>query len=103
MGLDFPSGYIYIAPSCGDLQPLTISHLRTDPSSTGPSMPDVRTTDLNLKPNHKAVNAYYTALAKFEKLGVKHEGAVASAFEDLLDHCARQTGRALIPKYILKL
>jgi len=57
---------------------------------------------LELKPTHKAVVAYYEALAKFDKLGVKHEGAVASAFEDLLDHCARLTGRVLIPKYSLK-
>lgn len=66
-------------------------------------MPDARPTVLNLKPKHKAVAAYYAALAKFEKLGVKHEEAVASAFEDLLEHCARQAGRTLIPKYMLKL
>lgn len=57
---------------------------------------------LSLKPNHKPVKAYYTALGAFEKLGIKHEGAVASAFEDLLDYCARQVGRILIPKYALK-
>jgi hypothetical protein len=57
---------------------------------------------LELKPTHKAVVAYYEALAKFEKLGVKHEGAVSSAFEDLLEHCAKLTGRVLIPKYSLK-
>lgn len=51
-----------------------------------------------LKPTHKPVVAYYEALAKFDQLGVKHEGAVASAFEDLLDHCAKSVGRALIPK-----
>ncbi len=58
---------------------------------------------LELKPTHKAVVAYYEALAKFEKLGVKHEGAVSSAFEDLLVHCARLADRVLIPKYALKL
>ncbi len=57
---------------------------------------------LELKPTHKAVVAYYEALAKFEKLGVKHEGAVSSAFEDLLVHCARLADRVLIPKYALK-
>ena len=31
-------------------------------------------TSLSLKPTHKAVKAYYDALAQFEKLGVKHEG-----------------------------
>ncbi len=39
---------------------------------------------LNLKPTHKAVRAYYEALAQFQKLGVKHEGAVRSAFQVLL-------------------
>ncbi len=57
---------------------------------------------LNLKPTHKPVTAYYDALAQFDKLGVKHEGAVRSAFQNLLDHCARQTGRTLIPEYSLK-
>ena len=55
-----------------------------------------------LKPTHKPVVAYYEALAKFDKLGVRHEGAVASAFEDLLDHCAKSVGRVLIPKYTIK-
>ena len=57
---------------------------------------------LNLKPAHRAVAAYYEALAQFEKLGVKHEGAVRSAFQTLLEHCARQVDRALIPEYQLK-
>lgn len=57
---------------------------------------------LALKPTNRVVVTYYEALARFEKLGVKHEGAVSSAFEDLLEHCARQTGRTLIPKYSLK-
>jgi predicted helicase len=66
-------------------------------------MPDAQPQVLSLKPTHKAVLAFYSALATFKKLGVKHEGAVASAFEDLLEHSARQVGRALIPKYTLKL
>jgi predicted helicase len=57
---------------------------------------------LTLKPTHKSVVAYYNALAQFAKLGVKHEGAVSTAFEELLEHCARQTGRTLIPKSPLK-
>ena len=57
---------------------------------------------LNLKPTHKAVAAYYDALAQFEKLGVKHEGAVRSAFQTLLEHCARQVGRTLVPEYQLR-
>lgn len=57
---------------------------------------------LNLKPTHKPVKAYYDSLAQFDKLGVKHEGAVRSAFQGLLEHCARQAGRTLVPEYQLK-
>lgn len=60
------------------------------------------TPSLNLKPTHKAVTAYYAALSQFDKLGVKHEGAVRSAFQALLDHCARHAGRTLVPEYQLK-
>jgi len=59
-------------------------------------------TSLSLKPTHKPVTAYYDALAQFEKLGVKHEGAVRSAFQTLLEHCARKAGRTLVPEYQLK-
>ena len=59
-------------------------------------------TPIHLKPAHKAVKAYYDAILQFDKLGVKHEGAVRSAFQDLLEHCARQAGRALVPEYQLK-
>jgi hypothetical protein len=45
---------------------------------------------LELKPRHKPVQTYYTALRQFDDLGVGHEGAVKTAFHGLLDHCARQ-------------
>jgi hypothetical protein len=51
-------------------------------------------TALKLKPTHKAVTAYYESLQQFEKLGVKHEGAVRSVFQSLLEHCARDYCRA---------
>lgn len=57
---------------------------------------------LNLKSTHKSVINYYDATAQFEKLGVKHEGAVRSAFQNLLEHCARQVGRTLVLEYQLK-
>jgi predicted helicase len=57
---------------------------------------------LTLKPTHKSVKAYYEVLAQFDKLGVKHEGAVRSAFQNLLEYCARQVGRTLVPEYQLK-
>jgi hypothetical protein len=43
---------------------------------------------LMLRPTRKAVAAYYDSLAKFAKLGIKHETAVRSAFQELLEHCA---------------
>lgn len=63
---------------------------------------DISPALLSLKPKHKSVAKFYAALKQFDRLGVKHEGAVAAAFEDLLEHCARQVGRTLIPKYTLK-
>ena len=57
---------------------------------------------LTLKPTHKAVTAYYDSLAKFEKLGIKHETAVRSAFQELLEHCARQFNWKLVPEYRIK-
>ncbi len=57
---------------------------------------------LNLKPTHKAVATYYDALARFRNLGVKHETAVRSAFQELLEHCARQFDWKLVPEYAIK-
>jgi predicted helicase len=56
---------------------------------------------LTLKPTHKAVSAYYDSLAKFEKIGIKHETAVRSAFQELLEICARQFDWKLVPEYPL--
>jgi hypothetical protein len=57
---------------------------------------------LTLKPTHKVVSAYYDNLAKFAKLGIKHETAVRSAFQELLEHCARQFDWKLVPEYRIK-
>lgn len=57
---------------------------------------------LTLKPTHKAVAAYYDSLAKFAKLGIKHETAVRSAFQELLEHCARQFDWKLVPEYRIR-
>ena len=43
---------------------------------------------LELKPTHKPIQNYYSALRQFDDLGVTHETAVRSAFQGLLDHCA---------------
>ena len=57
---------------------------------------------LALKPTHKEVREYYESLAEFAKLGVKHETAVRSAFQQLLEHCARQCDLKLVPEYAIK-
>ncbi len=59
-------------------------------------------TSLTLKPTHKAVIAYYDSLAQFARLGITHETAVRSAFQELLEHCARQCDWKLVPEYRLK-
>ena len=56
---------------------------------------------LELKPTHKPVTAYYDSLAKFAKLGVKHEGAVRSAFDALLDNAAGAFGWKLVAGYAI--
>ncbi|MBI5772458.1 MAG: N-6 DNA methylase [Verrucomicrobia bacterium] len=57
---------------------------------------------LALKPTHKSVSAYYDSLAKFARLGIKHETAVRSAFQELLEACARQFDWKLVPEYRIK-
>jgi hypothetical protein len=59
-------------------------------------------SQLHLKPTHKVVQDYYDSLAKFDSLGIKHEGAVRSAFQSLLESCARQSDWKLVPEYRCK-
>ena len=54
---------------------------------------------LSLKPTHKSVKIYYAALDQFAKLGVTHETAVRTAFQGLLEHCARQFKWTLVPEF----
>lgn len=55
---------------------------------------------LNLKPTHKAIQNYYQALKEFESLGVSHEGAVRSAFQNLLEDCGKRFGWKLVPEWM---
>jgi predicted helicase len=57
---------------------------------------------LSLKPNHKPVLAYYEALGKFQQISIKHETAVRSAFQSLLESCARQFSWMLVPEWEIK-
>lgn len=59
-------------------------------------------SNLNLKPNHKAVKDYYQALNNLATLGASHEGAVSPAFAALLRHCARQFQWTLLEQHSVK-
>ena len=58
---------------------------------------------LNLKPTHKPVRAYYESLDQFDRIGVTHETAVRSAFQSLLESCARQFKWTLVPEHSITL
>ncbi len=60
-------------------------------------------TTLNLKPTHKPIRDYYTALDQFNQLGFTHETAVRSAFQSLLQYCGRAFNRTLVPEYSIAL
>ena len=57
----------------------------------------------NLKPNHKAITAYYDALDRYRQHGVTHETAVRAAFQALLETCARQVNWTLICEQTLRI
>ena len=54
---------------------------------------------LNLRPTHKIVREYYSELDQLDRLGATHEGAVRSAFQSLLQGCARQFDWTLVPEH----
>ncbi len=59
--------------------------------------------NLNLKPTHKPVKAYYESLERFERLGVTHETAVRSAFQSLLETCGKPFRWTLVPEHSIAL
>ena len=54
---------------------------------------------LNLKPTHKIIRDYYDELDRLDQLGTTHEGAVRSAFQALLQGCARQFNWTLVTEH----
>jgi len=54
---------------------------------------------LNLKPTHKLVKNYYEVLGQFGQLEIDHEGAVSSAFQNLLAGCGHQFDLTLVREY----
>ncbi len=57
---------------------------------------------MNLKPTHKPVQEYYAALDQFARLGITHEGAVRSAYQSLLESCAKQEKWTLVPEHSMR-
>ena len=51
---------------------------------------------LNIKPTHKPIKNYYTELKTYAKIGAEHEGAVRTAFQNLLQHYCRQLNLILV-------
>jgi len=50
-----------------------------------------------IKPTQKAVKDYYATLKDFEDQGATHEGAVSTAFQNLLANAAKKRKWTLIP------
>ncbi len=71
------------------------AHSSTETKEINDTMP----SSLTLKPTHKPIKAYYAALKQFDRLGVTHETAVRSAFQSLLEYCARQFNLTLVPEH----
>ena len=57
---------------------------------------------LNLKPSHKAIRDYYTTLEEYKTHAIRHEGAVSSPFDTLLQTCAQQVNGTLVPQYPMR-
>ncbi len=58
-------------------------------------------TASEVKPTHKAVKSYYAALETYADHSVEHEGALRSAFQNLLTETGRKVGWTLIPELLL--
>ena len=50
----------------------------------------------NIKPTHKAIQAFYAELQQYQSLGATNETEVRLAFATLLQHYARQNNLTLI-------
>ena len=50
----------------------------------------------NIKPSHKPIKQYYAELQEYDSIGAKHEGAVRTAFQNLLQHYSRQADLILV-------
>ena len=55
-------------------------------------------TPFTVKPTHKTIQDYYAALRAYADQAVDHEGAVRTAFQNLLAETGRRAGWTLIPE-----
>ena len=51
---------------------------------------------LNIRPTHKPIKNYYAELREYDSVGAEHEGAVRTAFQNLLQHYCRQADLVLV-------
>ncbi|MCX5847246.1 MAG: N-6 DNA methylase [Deltaproteobacteria bacterium] len=58
--------------------------------------------NLSLKPTHKVIKTYYSAISNLTQLDLLSEGAVAPAFAALLRHCAHQFQWTLAEQFTLR-
>jgi len=56
-----------------------------------------------IKPTHKAILAYYSELKGYGDQGISHEGAVSTAFQNLLAATGNEKKWTLIPQFSLKI
>ena len=52
--------------------------------------------NLNIKTTHKPIKEYYAELKAYDSIGAAHEGAVRTAFQNLLQHYCRQANLILV-------
>ncbi len=69
----------------------SLAHLAACPGGTDSG------TRAALKPNHKAIQTYYETLRTYADQHVEHEGALETAFSQLLHNTAKPHGWTLIP------
>ncbi len=50
----------------------------------------------NIRPTHKPIKNYYAELQEYDSIGAEHEGAVRTAFQNLLQHYCRQADLILV-------
>jgi len=58
---------------------------------------------LHVKPGDRLIKGYYEALSQFGTLDASHEGAVRSAFQNVLAGYSKKLDWALVPEYRIKL